>query len=240
VLGSINDIRLAFAYAFNEKVQAGIGGHVFAGENRDFFSQTFPDSLKFSSISQTTTLAFTGYGVSGGILVRPSHVIGIGLSALKGARITARTGGDTVVSEANIPDRISAGVSYEGIPGSSISAHITHDSWSRMDALSGNLGAPLAEDGWDAGAGVEAVGPRLADRTTILRLGARYRTLPFVAASDKVKEISFAAGIGAQFFRNRAAFDMTLERAMRSANASALSDIKERAYIFSFGLRVRP
>src|SRR5206468_1979191 len=97
-----------------------------------------------------------------------------------------------------------------------------------------------AADAWDSGLGVEAVGPRIAERQTILRLGARYRTLPYEAAGDKVKELSFAGGIGAQFFRNRAAFDFTLERAGRSASAASLSGVKERAYILSFGLRVRP
>jgi hypothetical protein len=238
ILGSINDIRLAAGYAPSQKFQAGLAGHVFTGQNKDFFSQTFPDTLKFTPITQTSTLSFTGYGVSAGILVRPSHILGIGLSGMKGGSLTSRAG-DTVVTKANIPDRISAGISYEGIPGSSISAHLAHESWSKMNGLASPLGS-VAADGWDGGLGVEAIGPRIAERTTVLRLGARYRTLPFLAADAKVKEISFAAGLGAQFFRNRAAFDMTLQRAMRSSDASSLGDVKERSYIFSFGLRVRP
>ena len=238
VLGSINDIRLAVGYAPNQKFQAGIGGHVFTGQNKDFFSQTFPDTLKFTPITQSSTLSFTGYGVSAGVLLRPSRILGIGLSGLKGAKLSSRAG-DTLVTQANIPDRISAGVSYEGIPGSSISAHVAHVSWSKMNGLAGRFGSAAA-NAWDSGLGVEAIGPRIADRQTILRLGARYRTLPFLAANEKVKELSFAAGLGAQFFRNRAAFDMTLQRAMRSSDASSLSGIKERSYIFSFGLRVRP
>jgi hypothetical protein len=75
-------------------------------------------------------------------------------------------------------------------------------------------------------------------RQTVLRLGSRYRTLPFLAAGEEVKELSFAGGIGAQFFRNRANFDVTLERAGRKVNGNV--DAKERAYILSFGLRVRP
>lgn len=238
VLGSINDLRLAIGYAASQKFQVGVGGHVFTGQNYDFFSQTFPDTLKFVPITQTSTLAFTGFGVSAGVLVRPSRIIGFGLSALKGASLTTRAG-DTLVTEANIPDRISAGVSYEGIPGSSISAHVSHESWSRMNGLAGPLGSKAA-DGWDGGLGVEALGPRLSERQTILRLGARYRTLPFLAANEKVKELSFAAGAGAQFFRNRAAFDVTVQRSTRSPDASSLSGVNERSYIFSFGLRVRP
>lgn len=238
VQGSISDLRLALGYAASDKVQVGLGGHVFTGQNDDFFTQAFPDTLKFIPITQRSTIGFTGYGVSAGLLVRPSRIVGFGLSALKGASLSTRAG-DSVVTEANVPDRISAGVSYEGIPGSSISAHISRATWSRMNGLGSTLGS-TAVDAWDGGLGVEAIGPRLADRQTILRLGARYRTLPFLAANEKVKELSFAAGAGAQFFRNRAAFDVTLERAMRSSAASSLSDIKERSYIFSFGLRVRP
>lgn len=239
ILGSINDIRFAAGYAPSQKFQFGLGGHVFTGQNKDFFSQTFPDTLKFSAITQTSTLGFTGYGVSAGLLVRPSRILGFGVSALKGGKISTHAGGDTVVSEANIPDRISAGLSYEGIPGSSISANVSHQTWSRMNGLGGPLGSTAA-DAWDGGLGLEAIGPRIADRQTILRLGARYRTLPYEAAGDKVKELSFAAGLGAQFFRNRAAFDFGVERAARSPNASSLSGLSERAYIVSFGLRVRP
>jgi hypothetical protein len=76
-------------------------------------------------------------------------------------------------------------------------------------------------------------------RQTILRIGTRYRTLPYLAAGAEVKELSFAGGIGTQFFRNRATFDVTFERAARTVDGSDI-DAKERAYILSFGLRVRP
>jgi len=238
VEGSINDIRLAVGYAPNQKIQLGLGGHVFTGRNRDSFSQTFADTLKFSSISQITNLAFTGFGVSAGVLLRPSRILGIGISGLKGAKISSHVG-DTTASEANIPDRISAGVSYEGIPGSSISARVSREMWSKLNGLQSPRGSP-AVDAWDSGVGIEALGPSISARQTILRLGARYRTLPFEAANEKVKELSFSGGIGAQFFRSRAAFDFGVEHAARTSNASSLSAVKERAFIFSFGLHVRP
>ncbi|MEO5903426.1 MAG: hypothetical protein ABIQ55_05375 [Gemmatimonadaceae bacterium] len=238
VVGSINDVRLSAGYAPNQKVQVGLGGHVFTGQNRDQFSQTFPDTLKFSAINQVTSLSFTGFGVSAGVLLRPSRILSIGISGLKGAKISTHVG-DTTVTEANIPDRISAGFSYEGIPGSSISARVSRELWSKLNGLSGPTGS-AAVDGWDSGLGLEAAGPRISERQTIFRLGARFRTLPFEAAKEKVKELSFSGGLGAQFFRNRAAFDFGAEYATRKSNAASLSDIKERAFIFSFGLRVRP
>lgn len=236
ILGAINDIRLAFAYGPSQKVQFGVGGHVFAGQNRVFFSQVFPDTLKFGNVSQVSTLGFTGFAVSAGVIFRPSRNLGFGLSGQKGARLEARVA-DSTVSRADVPDRFSAGVSYEGIPGSTVSARVTRSMWSSLNGL-GSSDA-TAVDTWEGGLGVESLGPRLVQRQTVLRLGARYRTLPFTAAGNEVRELSFAGGIGTQFFRNRANFDVTLERAARTVAAAGL-DARERAYVLSFGLRVRP
>ena len=236
VLGAINDVRLGAGYAPSRKVQFGAAGHVFVGQNRMFFTQSFPDTLKFSSITQVSTLSYTGFGASAGVLVRPSRNFGLGISARKGFGIEAEAG-DSVASEADIPDKVTAGLSYEGIPGSSISVNVSRELWSSMNGL-GSENA-TAVDTWEGGVGVEALGPRIAQRQTVLRLGARYRTLPFLAAGSEITELSFGGGIGAQFFRNRATLDMSFERAGRTPDGSAL-DVTERAYIFSFGLRVRP
>ncbi len=236
VLGAINDVRFGAGYAPSRKVQFGAMGHVYVGQNRMFFTQGFPDSLKFSSITQVSTLSYTGFGASAGVLLRPSRNFGVGVSARKGFGIEAKAS-DSVVSKGDIPDRISAGVSFEGIPGSSISANVSRELWSSMNGL-GSEDA-TAVDTWEGGLGVAALGPRIAQRQTVLRLGARYRTLPFLAAGSEVTELSFGGGIGAQFFRNRATLDMSFERAGRTPDGSAL-DVSERAYIFSFGLRVRP
>jgi hypothetical protein len=234
-LGAINDLRLAIGWAPSQKFQLGLGAHAYTGQNRVFFTQSFPESLKFSAISQVSTLAFTGYAASAGVLLRPSRNFGFAFSGRKGAKLRAKSG-DSTVAEANVPDRYGAAFDYEGIPGSSISFHVSRDLWSRMNGLGSS--AATAVDTWEEGAGVESLGPRLIGRQTVLRLGARYRTLPFLAAGSEVKELSFAGGIGAQFFRNRATFDVALERAGRKTDGSV--DARERAYILSFGLRVRP
>ena len=96
-----------------------------------------------------------------------------------------------------------------------------------------------AVDTWEGGLGIEGLGPRIVQRQTILRLGGRYKQLPFLAAGSEISELSFGGGIGVQFFRNRAMFDMSFERASRKPEQSSL-DVSERAYILSFGLRVRP
>jgi hypothetical protein len=143
------------------------------------------------------------------------------------------------VTSAHIPDRYGAGISYAGISGATISAQVGRDQWSSLNGL-GSADAK-AVDAWDTGLGIEATGPRVLDRIVLIRLGARYRTLPFVAAGAEVRELSFAGGLGAQFSRNRAAFDITLQRASRSTDASAtVGSVRERAFTLSLGLRVRP
>ena len=235
-LGAINDLRVAFGYAPSQRMQLGFGGHVFVGQNRMFFTQSFPDAPAFTPISQVSTLGFTGFAASAGILLKPSSIFGFSLAARKGFGIEARAG-DSTVSEANVPDRYSAAMSFEGIPGSSISAHVARDTWSRLNGL--GSAAATAVDGWEGGVGIETLGPRIVARQTVLRLGGRYRTLPFLAGGSEVDELSLGGGIGAQFFRNRATFDFSAERASRSPRLSSV-DASERAYIFSFGLRVRP
>ena len=79
-------------------------------------------------------------------------------------------------------------------------------------------------------------GPRLIQRIITMRAGARFRTLPFGVNGEKVSETSFAAGFGAPLTRDRASLDFAIQRASRTAG----SDIKERGFILSFGLRVSP
>jgi hypothetical protein len=237
-LGAINDLRLAGGWVPNDFIQLGVAGHVYTGQNRLFFQQTFPDSLHFSAVEQVSNLDYTGFGVSAGVILRPSNLVALALSGRKGGTLKARTG-DTVVASAHIPDRFGVGVSYAGIAGATVSAQVARDQWSSLNGL-GSTEA-RAVDAWDTGLGIEATGPRVLERTILLRLGARYRTLPFVAAGAEVRELAFGGGLGVLFSRNRAAFDVTLQRAKRSTNASGVvGSVSERAYTLSFGLRVRP
>jgi len=237
-IGAINDIRLAGAWVANDFIQLGIAGHVFTGQNRLLFSQTFPDSLRFIPVSQVSNLDYTGSAVSGGVVIRPTSVFSLALSGRKGLDLNARAG-DTIVSTAKIPDRYGAAISYGGIPGSTVSAQVGRDLWSSLNGLGSD--EARAVDAWDVGGGIETLGPKILERTILIRLGARYRTLPFLASGSEVRELSFAGGFGAQFSRNRAAFDVTLQHSSRSPDGSGtLGDIHERAYTLSFGLRVRP
>jgi hypothetical protein len=189
-------------------------------------------------VSQVSNLDYTGLAVSAGAVIHPSSVIALALSGRIGGNLDARVG-DTIVSSAKIPDRYAAAASYAGISGATVSVQVARDLWSSLNGLGSD--EARAFDAWDVGGGIEATGPRIIERTVLIRLGARYRTLPFVAAGSEVRELSFAGGLGVQFSRNRAAFDVTLQHASRTPDGPGpLGDVRERAYTLSFGLRVRP
>ncbi|HEX9309262.1 MAG TPA: hypothetical protein VF887_00490 [Gemmatimonadaceae bacterium] len=233
VLGAINDVRLALAWSGTTTLRIGVGAHVFSGSNRITFSQIFPDSSKYLSTSQAERISYAGFAGSVGIEYHPSRTIGFAASARKGGDLRAQAS-DTAIGSAPLPDHYSGSVTYEGLPGATISVRVAHDGWSSLTALSSS--GIQAFDGWDTGAGIEASGPRIMQRIVTLRAGARFRTLPFGLNGEKVSEKSFAVGFGLPLTRERAAFDFAVQRASRSAG----SDVRERGFILSFGLRVSP
>lgn len=232
VLGAINDLRLVLARATGSKFRIGVGGHVFTGSNRVRLGEFYPDSAGLISNSQESVVSFFGFAGSIGLQFHPSRTVGFSLSARKGAELRANSG-DTAVATANIPDRVSAGIMFDGITGATLSARVSRETWS---SLAGLLSDREAADTWDASVGAEVSGPRVMQRIVMLRAGARYRTLPFNYNGAEVKETAFSAGFGAPLTRNRATFDFALQRAMRTTGG----DVKERGYILSFGLRVSP
>jgi hypothetical protein len=253
VLGAINDIRLALAWSAGPAFRIGFGGHVFAGSNRITLSQLYPDSSKYISNAQVNRISYAGLAASVGLEYHPSRTFGFALAARKGGDLRAQSN-DTTIGSGRLPDHYSGSITYEGLPGTIISARLAHDSWSSLSTLSST--GIQAFDGWDGGFGIEASGPRLLQRIITVRAGARFRTLPFGApvvtqtcdvsgfctvvvsstTASKVSERSFAAGLGIPLTRDRAALDLSLQRATRDAG----TNVKERGLILSFGLRVSP
>ena len=232
VLGAIDDVRLALAWAGSPKFRIGGGFHVFSGSNRITLSQLFPDSAKYISTTQGARLSYAGFAGSVGIEFHPSRSIGFAIAGRMGGDLRAQSG-DTAVGRARLPDHYSASVSYDGITGANISARAAHDNWSSLSSMGSGV---HGFDAWDYSAGAEVSGPRVMQRLITLRAGARFRTLPFGFNGQKVSETSVMGGLGVPLARDRAALDFTVQRAGRSAGGN----ITERGFILSFGLRVTP
>jgi hypothetical protein len=232
--GSINDLRLAAAWAPSTYLRLGLGGHLISGSDRVFAGLSF-DSPAYANFADSSTLGFDGGAVSGGIeLIAPKLAIA-SASFRKGGRLNA-TRSDTALGSARVPDRLGFSLAFIGAAGTQIAARTSYDKWSALNGL--RRGGSIAVDAWDTSVGADIAGPRLGSEPLMLRLGGRWRTLPFEvgANNNKVKEQSFSGGIGTAFGGGRVLTDISLVHARRDAGIAT----SERAWTLSIGLGIRP
>ncbi len=237
--GAINDVRLGAAWAFGESFRIGAGAHAMTGQNRLAVNGTFifPDSLNTAPLSERSIISYGGYAGSLGADWRPSKVLAIAVSGLKGGAIRSYRN-DTVQTSARVPDRIGMGVAYSGIRGASLAVNADWQGWSSLESLRDPRISNLrAFDGWGVGLGAELEGPSWFEQAVPVRAGFRYRMLPFGAGDEQVREVAIGGGLGIPVARGRGTLDLAIQRASRSA-----SDIeaKESAWTLSLGLTVRP
>jgi len=244
--GGITDFRVALAYHASSSFQVGLAGHVFSGENRIAIEQVFPDTVTFSGASQRSEISYGAFGASAGVLWRLASSLGLGASVRVGGDMETQAD-DSVLTRAKLPMRYGFGMSYSGISGVVLSARANFDEWSAMEPLRRAGSNMRAYDSWDYGAGADVSGPRIGQRTISLRLGARHRGLPFgvgggsTGEQTRVNETSFSGGLGVPLGVARSHLDIGVARASRKPeNAAVAGGATESAYIFSFGIRVRP
>jgi hypothetical protein len=233
--GSINDLRLALAWSPRSYVRFGLGGHLISGSDRVFVGRTFINNAAFGNFADSSTLGFDGGAVSAGIeLIAPKLAVA-SASFRKGGNINASRN-DTTLASARIPDRLGFSLAYIGAAGTEIAARTSLDKWSSLNGLS--RGTSQAVDAWDTSIGADVAGPRLGSQPLMLRVGGRWRTLPYTLGptNDKVKEQSFSAGFGTTFGGGRVVTDVTVIHARRDAGI----EVNERAWTLSIGLGIRP
>jgi hypothetical protein len=232
--GSINDLRIAAAWAPSTYLRLGLGGHLMSGSDRVFAGLSF-DNPAYANFADSSTLSFDGGAVSGGIeLIAPKIAIA-SASFRKGGHLNAMRS-DTALGSARVPDRLGFSLAFIGAAGTQIAARTSYDKWSALNGL--RRGGAIAVDAWDTSVGADISGPRLGSEPLMLRLGGRWRTLPFEvgAGNNKVKEQSLSGGIGTAFGGGRVLTDISLVHARRDAGIAT----SERAWTLSIGLGIRP
>ncbi len=232
VRGAINDARVAYAWQFNERVQAGLAFHAYTGANRMTLSRAFDDTTKYGSLSQNTTLSYAGSAISAGLLSRPLPHLYLAASIRVGGAMKTRYD-DSLATRGNAPSRYGASITYDGIPGSQLVARFSHEGWSRMRSL--GSAALDVRDANDLSLGADIAGPKVQGTPMQFRIGARSRDLPFGFNGSAVKERTLAIGTGTTLARGWATVDVSVQRNDRTATG-----LKERGTILSVGLTVRP
>jgi hypothetical protein len=241
--GAINDIRAALAWVASPWLRVGLAAHALTGSNRTSIVDQFDDTVRYAPLLQDSTISYRGLAVSGGVEMRAGRVASVAASMRIGGTIRAESG-DNTLGRANVPTRVGVTVAYLGITNSAIALRTSYDKWSSLGGLGrSNL---RAVDTWDTSLGADIAGPRVgADQPLMLRVGGRWRTLPFAATpvedgvigrARRVRERSLSVGAGTAPARGRASVDVGVVRASRDAGLS----VDERAWILSIGMSVRP
>lgn len=234
--GAISDARFAAAYFVNSALQVGAGVHAISGENRLEFGRAFGDSSGLGSVGRTSLLNYSGRAVSVGVTSQPLPGLLLAASARLGGTLRAERDG-TPIASGEVPSRYGVGATWIGIPNTTLSARYDRTAWSDMrDMLGSGLdNTSTVFDATEIGLGVEVAGPAVFGVPSIVRLGARDRTLPFGANGEQVAERAYSGGVGIPLARGRAHIDLTLQRALRNA-----AGVNERSWFVGVGLGIRP
>lgn len=234
--GGVSDVRLAGAYRLTGAITVGLGVHVLSGSTRQAISRTF-SATSFSNYGEVTTTTFTGVGISAGVGAKLGPRLAAAASVrLNGPlKVSVASGASTTVA---LPVELAAGVVFAPFNGLGVAVSVDHQSWARSAADLAALGQPGTRSVWNVSAGAEFTSLRWRGETLPLRVGYRWRQLPFgvgtAAATAPLNEHAVSAGLGLQL-AGRATFDIGGETGSRSAgNAS------ERFSTVFVGLTVRP
>jgi hypothetical protein len=236
VRGSISDLRLGIGYAVNSRVSVGIGGHVFTGSNRLDLIRRFPDSTGFGAINEVSGIQFFGKALSFGATVVLPKGFTTAASYRAGGGIEVDNG-DTVITKATIPDRLSGGLFYR-IPGANFAVSVEQNKWSSMQSL--GSGATQAHDATNWSAGTEIESGRIRGTPVLLRAGAGRNMLPFGINNAKVTEMRYSAGLAFAVTnpgRDQSVLEFSVTRADRKLGGSTA---KEGAWLLGVGIQIRP
>lgn len=229
--GAITDLRGALAFRPWSRVLVGAAVHMLGGSSRLDVRRVFSDSSYLPYVEQQH-LVFSGYGVSGGVVLRPTHAIELAGTARLDGRLTSRIGGDSV-GTAQLPVSLTGGLRLTPVHGLSWATTATHRSWSRAQA---DLGpSTQAFDTWEVASGLELTGRGTRGTGIPVRLGVRYRQLPFSNVGTQPTETVLAGGSGIVLASGRAALDFAVERFRRSGGGA-----EEQGWHFSAGVTVIP
>ena len=144
---------------------------------------------------------------------------------------------DTTIANAHVPDGIAMSAAFVGIKGTMLAVRTSKDSWTRMEGL-GSDSLPIT-NGWDTSVGADVLGPRFGQHALQIRLGGRWRTLPFGLINSEIKEKTLNFGVGTLLARGRLGVDLAAIRASRSPVSNDVP-FHESAWTMSFGVTVRP
>jgi hypothetical protein len=232
--GGLSDLRVAAGYKLGEQRVVGASFHVITGSNRMESRRTFSDD-QYLPVLQTAELSYAGVGAEIGAVQRVGPNFWVAASARSDGKVIVDRD-STRVSEVDLPYTLGLGLRWHPSPRLDLATSGIFRTWSGANSDLLASGGTGAENTFEAAVGGEYIGdPRRPYRRPI-RIGAHYATLPFpLVPGVQPTEFGVSIGSGARFAQDRAGIDLALEHIWRSAG-----DFKERGFVLSVGVGVRP
>ncbi len=232
-IGGVSDLRLGAGYRLSPTVAVGVGLHALTGSTRLDVTRQFTDS-SYQSFRDTAVTDFHGFGLSAGALFTPRANLVLGLSLRVNTALHARSTGGARADVA-LPMELGFGAQYAPRTGSLIGVSVQYAGWGRAADDLAAAGEERSRNVWSVGAGAEVETMRVGSARMPVRIGYRWRQLPFPVSGVAVGEHAFTAGLGLSLVGGRALLDVGYERGTRSAGA--LSEQLTTGYL---GITVRP
>ena len=231
--GGITDLRAAAAYRLSSQWAVGLGLHVLTGSSVTTVRRAFPADTSYHSFQEQSSTDYSGVGLSVGVFATPVSTVIVGASAHFNTRLKA-TGADTS-TRIRMPVELAAGVYYAPLPSLILSSTVRYAAWGAAASDLVAAGQERSRDVWSVGVGLQAATLRMGGQTVPLRLGYRWRQLPFLIGGNGLNEHAFTAGLGLAGARGRATMDVAVELGSRSTGI-----LTERFTMAVVGVSIQP
>ncbi len=215
--GGVSDVRLAAAWRASDRLTVGLGVHVLTGSAENSVTRTFPFDPAYIPFTQSATTAYTGVGVSAGALVTPLPRLILGASVRINSRLKASSPDTTL--RVQLPLEFNVAAYYAPTARLIFTAMAARAGWGAASSDLVAAGLSPSRDTWSASFGAQATALRLARQDVPLRVGYRWRQLPFAIGTASLNENAVTFGLGLAAGGGRAAFDLTGEVGSRRAGA---------------------
>lgn len=237
-IGGVSDLRLGAAYRLSSTLAIGAGFHVLTGSTRLEVTREF-DNAAYQNFRDLAVTDFSGVGFSAGALatVRPNLVLGGSLRVSSSLRAKRTSGQRASVA---LPIELGLGANYTPVPGVAVASSVGYATWSRAADDLVAAGQARSRNVWSLGAGLEVETIRFGAARLPLRVGYRWRQLPFPSLGSAgipapLGEHAVSGGFGLSLAGGRTTVDASVERGTRKAG-----DTAERFTTAFVGLTVRP
>ena len=231
--GGVSDVRLAAAYRITDHLSVGLGLHSLVGSTRSSITRTFT-STAFTTFTETAITDFSGVGISFGAVAQLGGRLALGASARFNGRLTAKQNTGASASVA-LPAEYGAGAVWIPKLGFGLAASAGYQTWSRAAADLAAAGSPGTRSVWNLAVGAEVTALHVGGEILPLRMGYRWRQLPFPVGTAPLSEHAVSAGFGFGMAGGRASVDAAVEVGSRSGGGAT-----ERLTTGYVGLTIRP